>query len=186
MDLRNTKESGKVIQTATEERTTIKPTPIQPIYGPQKHQRVRQSYPDINRRQESTVIQREPLPEIKTEAEAPVPEEIVAEDPNQMVVSSEYHEDTAYEEYQLEYEDQQVQYETIPFNTTQDRSYSSGWNKAPKPFPCQYCDKSFSNRDSLGKHTKSHTGQTYCDICDKNFSTVPNLRAHISTVHNKA
>jgi len=91
-------------------------------------------------------------------------------------------------EYQMQYDDYQEGYEeqeqydqlTVPETS---RNYNSGWTNTPKPFPCSYCSKSFANQNSLQKHTKSHTGQTYCNLCDKNFSNVPNLRAHISTVH---
>jgi len=165
-------------------RNTLTEDPLQSNTRPNKQQRARQSYENNVKAQETLDNHRETLPHIKTEE--PIVEEIATEDPEQMVVSNEYHDDSStYEEYNHNFNEDPVQYEPGVFNTPQNRGFGTGWSKTSKPFPCQYCDKSFSNRDSLGKHTKSHTGQTYCDICDKNLSTVPNLRAHINTVHNK-
>jgi len=134
-------------------------------------------YPDEMQREEQNPL----LPQIKTEATATVDIES-EEDTHQMVVNNEFQEDNSGYEFQQAYEEQ-VQYETVDLGH-QHKTVSSGWSTTPKPYPCLYCSKSFANQNSLQKHTKSHTGQTYCDICDKNFSNVPNLRAHTSTVHH--
>jgi hypothetical protein len=105
------------------ERKSVNHTPITPLQRPHKQQKVRPSYEDLSGRHESMEVQREihnPLPQIKTEAPATV--EIDTEDPNQMVVSNEYHdENSGYEEYQQEYEEP-VQYKAV----AQDRSVSTG------------------------------------------------------------
>jgi len=123
----------------------------------------------------------DPVAQIKTEAPALV--EIEEDDPTQMVLSSEYQTATSwYEDCEENYEEQFD--ENLAQVQVQVGETTRGWT-VEKPFPCQHCDKSFSNKNSLQKHTKSHTGLTRCDICGKNFSTVPNLRAHVDTVHNK-
>ena len=110
-----------------ESRSHLSESPIQPIITRphQKQHRTKPSYEDINRRQESIDLHREPPPHIKTEI--PAPEEMAPEDPNQMVVSNEYHEDNSgYEEYPQEYEDQQEQYEEpAVFNKPQNRSFGT-------------------------------------------------------------
>jgi len=185
----NQKDQQTHLKATTERKHLSESSPIPPTHRQDKQQRVRHSYEDISRTKEAIEIERDipdPLPQIKTEASAPVIES-EADDPNQMVLSSDYQGDNSgYEEYPQEYEEQPVQYEAVGVNQGMVRASSTGWTNAPKPFPCLYCSKSFSNQNSLQKHTKSHTGQTYCDICDKNFSNVPNLRAHINTVHSRA
>ena len=67
--------------------------------------KLRHGYENVSGHQESVEI-RNPLPEVKTEPQAPV--EIVDEASNQMVVSNDYQDDNSgYEEYQHEYEDQE-------------------------------------------------------------------------------
>lgn len=119
-------------------------------------------------------------PLVKTEA--PSANEVVEEDPNNQVVASDNYYDEAYEGYDHQYEDQQEQFGQLVGNQDQVGIVRQGWS-TPKPFPCSYCNKTFANPQSLQKHTKSHTGETYCNICDKNFSTVPNLRVHTNSVH---
>ena len=96
------------------------------------------------------------------------------EETNNSLVENNFYENE-YEGYENEYGDT-VQYEM--FNTAQSIARSG-----PKPYPCQHCNKTFANPQSLQKHTKSHTGETFCNICSKNFSTVPNLRVHMQSVH---
>jgi len=152
-------------------------------YRPAKQQRVRPTIPSNTSERQYTEPQDIPLPQIKTEVSPPADIDAEDTDTNQMVVTTEYQDDnTGYEEYEQEYETEQVEYETVATSQHNINS-SAGWTNVPKPFPCLYCSKTFANQNSLQKHTKSHTGQTYCDICDKNFSNVPNLRAHHSTVH---
>jgi len=183
----NQKDQQTHLKATTERKHISESYPIPPANRQEKQQRVRNSYEDISRTKEAIEIQSgipDPLPQIKTEASVPVVES-EADDPNQMVLSCDYQDDNSgYEEY----EEQPVQYDAVAVGVNQGmvRASSTGWTNAPKPFPCLYCSKSFSNQNSLQKHTKSHTGQTYCDICDKNFSNVPNLRAHINTVHSRA
>ena len=98
--------------------------PLQSNTRPHKQQRTRQSYDESNKAQETTDTHRETLPHIKTEE--PVIDGIATEDPEQMVVSNEYHDNSAYEEYNQDYNDDQVQYEPGVFNTSQNRSYGAG------------------------------------------------------------
>jgi len=181
----NQKDQQTHFKATTERKHLSESSSIPPTQRRDKQQKVGHSYEDISRTKEAIEIERDiipdPLPQIKTEASVPVVES-EADDPNQMVLSSDYQD----EEYPQEYEEQPVHYEAVGLNQGMVRASSTGWTNAPKPFPCLYCSKSFSNQNSLQKHTKSHTGQTYCDICDKNFSNVPNLRAHINTVHSRA
>ena len=95
---------------------------------PHKPQLVRLNYEENRGEQEPVTSQKElhnTNTQIKTEVTSSIDTEV--EDPNQMVVNNDYYEDnTGYEDYQQDYEEQQVQYETIPVNTAQDRSYSTG------------------------------------------------------------
>jgi len=116
----------------------------------------------------------DPLLNIKLETPAGVE---CVEEANEMLLDNEYEDEHCqYEPYQPQYEDHQL---------LCDPGTNRGWANTLKPFPCQYCSKSFLTQNSLQKHAKSHTGQTYCEICDKNFSTVPYLRAHVNNVHSK-
>jgi len=147
---------------------------VSPVQRPAKQSRPTAALPE--RRQFE-----DPLVQIKTESPALVEIEEEEDTSHEIVMSNEYHTDASgYEDYEQNYEDQQIE-ETFGQELG---AVVRGW-QVEKPFPCSHCDKSFSNKNSLQKHTKSHTGQTHCDICGKNFSTVPYLRIHIDTVHNK-
>ena len=51
-----------------------------------------------------------------------------------------------------------------------------------RPYKCKYCDKSFNDTSSLGKHHKLHESNNVrsfvCTICDKKFTTKHYLKFH--------
>ena len=48
---------------------------------------------------------------------------------------------------------------------------------------CPICGAVYRHRYSLGKHMKSHDGQTRCTVCGQHFSTMQNLRRHMLMTH---
>jgi len=52
----------------------------------------------------------------------------------------------------------------------------------PKPFTCEICNLSFSEKGSLRRHERIHTGERpfTCKICNLSFSVSTNLKRHIS------
>ena len=126
----NQKDQQTHFKATTERKHANESSPIPPVGGQDKQQRGRHSYEDISRTKEAIQIQRDipdPLPQaqIKTEASATVESE--ADDPNQMVLSSDYQDDNSgYEEYPQEYEEQPVQYEAVGLNQGMVRASSTG------------------------------------------------------------
>ena len=58
--------------------------------------------------------------------------------------------------------------------------------KKKKPFKCDICGYSFSEKGSLKKHiTSVHEGKKpfKCDLCDYSFSRKDNMNNHIASVH---
>jgi len=49
-----------------------------------------------------------------------------------------------------------------------------------KPYVCDICNKAFSQRGTLNKHKRTHTGEKLyvCDVCDKAFSRQGGLNTH--------
>ncbi len=62
------------------------------------------------------------------------------------------------------------------------KSLSSAKNivSKKKPFMCMHCTKSFTSKNGLFIHTRSHTGEKpySCDQCPKRFVSASNLRDH--------
>ena len=52
--------------------------------------------------------------------------------------------------------------------------------------PCHVCGATYKHRYSLGKHMKSHDGQTCCSICGRQLSMMSALRRHMMFKHNLA
>ena len=58
--------------------------------------------------------------------------------------------------------------------------------KERKPFKCNICDASFSEKGSLNKHVASvHEGKKpfQCTICDAKFGARGTLNSHVRTIH---
>ena len=55
-----------------------------------------------------------------------------------------------------------------------------------KPFKCDICDYSFSQKSDLKKHHESvHEGKRpfKCEICEKTFNRKTNMATHVAKVH---
>ena len=55
-----------------------------------------------------------------------------------------------------------------------------------KPFQCEHCHKSFSNKRNLKRHLTTQTGEKFdCAECGKIFTLKGNLKHHVKNVHTK-
>ena len=57
------------------------------------------------------------------------------------------------------------------------------YTHAKKTYQCSDCDKRYSRKNDLGKHSQVHTGEkskkTYkCSDCDEAFSQIKTLNSH--------
>ena len=59
--------------------------------------------------------------------------------------------------------------------------FSSGKSPSKGSYKCQRCDKTFTQKGSLNRHSILHSGnfKWYCDICDKGYSQRGNYEQHI-------
>ncbi|KAL3093277.1 hypothetical protein niasHS_003048 [Heterodera schachtii] len=55
----------------------------------------------------------------------------------------------------------------------------------PGPFPCTFCEKKYTSKQSLINHQTVHTGERnfHCHQCAKKFAHSENLRRHCKSVH---
>lgn len=54
-----------------------------------------------------------------------------------------------------------------------------------KPYLCKVCDRRFSHMSSLLVHKVSHKSGGYCSECKATFRSIPGLRNHMKTIHEK-
>ena len=53
-----------------------------------------------------------------------------------------------------------------------------------RKWPCQFCDRVFTNRWNMDHHAKAHSNMRYeCDQCDKKFISNSALKCHMMNVH---
>jgi len=60
------------------------------------------------------------------------------------------------------------------------RSSLCAFENEKKPFPCDYCEKSFMSEKYLELHTRTHTGEKpfQCEKCSKHFKFIHRLKNH--------
>ena len=60
-------------------------------------------------------------------------------------------------------------------------------NSLKKPFVCNACGTSFTQKATLNRHMSKHTGLKpfLCDLCNKSFSQKSDIARHISTHTNE-
>jgi len=161
---------------------------------PSKQSRIRTSYEHAMASGRAPLAREmEDIPHIvKTEAPVvdvdcdPEPEPI----PNQQLVqhSSDFPDDQSEYEYQPGYQEEQGmgfedQVGQMAGDTSQDLYQS--WDQSQVQYPCEFCEKSFRNKNSYYNHVNKHKGKTSCSICSKTLSTVSNLKAHMAQVHQQ-
>lgn len=56
-----------------------------------------------------------------------------------------------------------------------------------KPYPCEFCSKSFRLKKSMIVHVRSHTGEKphSCDYCQQKFRNAQELRCHLNSKHKQ-
>jgi len=76
------------------------------------------------------------------------------------------------------------------FTKTWSFLYHARMHEGEKPFKCQVCDRSFSQKSNLTKHMKHHVLTTVserklfrCNICPKGYTERYNLRKHLKIKH---
>ena len=63
---------------------------------------------------------------------------------------------------------------------------SSGLAGMLETFPCDVCDKIFTNKLSYMNHSQVHSGKVYrCEVCHKIFNHPNNFRQHKRVVHGE-
>jgi len=157
-----------------------------PINKPPKQPRIRTSYEHAIASTPHTRGIEDFTPNIKTEA--PVVDvdcDLEVSSDHQLVQqSSDYPADQDGYEYQQNYQEQDVVYEE-QMGHMGDTSQDLNWDPSQIHFPCEFCEKTFRNKNSYYNHVNIHKGKTYCSICNKTLSTMSNLKAHMAQLHQQ-
>eukprot|EP01083_Nonionella_stella_P134126 408087_1 len=75
-----------------------------------------------------------------------------------------------------------------PESSTSSTHSSSISGHIRQQFPCESCDKTFTHKYNLNRHTRDvheKIRQFSCESCDKTFTQKCYLKIHINTVHEK-